>query len=287
MSGPAAHQVKYRPDIPYITHDGVQLVGDLYRPKGVGAVPVVVAIHGGAWYLGDRKRYQFIAPYLAQHGFAVFSIQYRLSTPAMKTYPGAVCDARAAVQFVRARAADLGVDPERIAMIGDSAGAHLAAMVALAGTDAPFATAYPVDQHAGVSTAVKAVIGIYGVYDMLKQWEHDQLERSRDPITQNFLRASPMENRKLFFEASPISYATVDKAGTRFLLIHGVEDDIVDVAQTREFLTALKRAGFFARAIIIPGAGHFWVEDPVEEEGSYGRFVGPKVLRFLAAAFAA
>ena len=95
-----------------------------------------------------------------------------------------------------------------------------------------------------------------------------------------------MVSRKAFFEASPLSYATVDKNSTRFLLIYGHEDDIVDPAtQSEKFLTALKQAGFFARTIVVPGAGHFWTVDPVEEPGSYGAYAGPRILRFLDGAF--
>lgn len=282
-----AYAVERRLDIAYAEHDGVRLVGDLYAPASLPNAPVVIAVHGGAWYLGDRKRYQYLGPYLARNGFAVFSVQYRLATSRVGTYPQAVCDVRAAVQFVRGQAAALGCAGDQIAIVGDSAGAHLGALVALAGEEPPVATHYPDGIARQVRPAISAVIGIYGVYDLLKQWEHDQLERAGDQITERFLGASPLDNRRIFFEASPISHATRDKARTRFLLIHGQEDDVVDVSQTRSFLTALKRAGFFARAIILPGAGHFWVEDPIDEPGSIGLSVGPPILRFLHASFAA
>ena len=127
----------------------------------------------------------------------------------------------------------------------------------------------------------KAVIG---VYDMVAQWEHDQITRPRDSVTEKLLGGPPMISRRIFFEASPLSYATVDKNGTRFLLIYGREDDIVDPAtQSERFLTALKQAGFFARTIVVPSAGHFWSVDPVEENGSFGAYVGPRLLRFLEA----
>jgi dipeptidyl aminopeptidase/acylaminoacyl peptidase len=91
-----------------------------------------------------------------------------------------------------------------------------------------------------------------------------------------------MASRKTYFEASPLSYATIDGNSTRFLLIWGREDDIVDPAtQSAKFLNALKQAGFFARTIVVPGAGHFWSVDPVEEPGSFGAYVAPKLLRFL------
>ena len=280
------HEVVIKPDILFAEHDGVELLGDLYLPKGTGKAPVLVGVHGGGFQLGDRKFYRHWGNYLAKHGYAVFSIEYRLMKPGVKTWPGVVGDCKAAVQFVRANARDFGVDPDRIGMIGDSAGAHLSALVALAGNEPPFAGQYPDDPYAAVPASVTAVIGFYGAYDMVAQWEHDQITRPRDQITEKLLGCSPMVSRKAFFEASPLSYATVDKNSTRFLLIYGREDDIVDpVTQSERFLTALKQAGFFARTIVVPGAGHFWSVDPVEEPGSFGAYAGPRVLRFLAGAF--
>jgi len=98
-----------------------------------------------------------------------------------------------------------------------------------------------------------------------------------------------MQSRRAYFDASPVSYATIDKrekTGTRFLLIHGTDDDIVDPkTQGEVFLNVLKQAGFFVRTIVIPGSGHFWASDPVEEPGSYGAQAAPQMLRFLTAAF--
>jgi len=280
------HEVAIKPDILFAEHDGVELLGDLYLPKGTGKTPVLVGVHGGGFQLGDRKFYRHWGNYLAKHGYAVFSIEYRLMKPGVKTWPGVVGDCKAAVQFVRANARDFGVDPDRIGMIGDSAGAHLSALVALAGDEPPFAGQYPDDPYADTPANVKAVIGFYGAYDMVAQWEHDQISRPLDQITEKFLGCSPMVSRKAFFEASPLSYATADKNSTRFLLIYGHEDDIVDPAtQSEKFLTALKQAGFFARTIVVPGAGHFWTVDPVEEPGSFGAYAGPRVLRFLAGTF--
>ena len=260
----------------------MKLLGDLYLPKASSKVPVLVGVHGGGWQLGDRKFYRHWGGYLAKHGYAVFAIEYRLMKPGVKTWPGVVCDCKAAVQFVRAKAEELGLYPDRIGLIGDSAGAHLSALVALAGAESLFASQYRNDPCAATPAGVKAVIGFYGVYDMLAQWEHDQITRPRDSVTEKLLGCSPMVSRRIFFEASPLSYATVDKNSTRFLLIYGREDDIVDPAtQSEKFLTALKQAGFFARTIVVPGAGHFWSVDPVEERGSFGAYAGPRVLRFL------
>ncbi len=276
------HEVVVRNDIEYAQHDGVKLIGDLYLPKGVEKAPVLIGVHGGGWQVGDRKFYLNWGTYLAKNGYAVFSIEYRLMKPGLKTYPGAVYDTKAAVQFVRAKASELGIDPERIGLIGDSAGAHLAALVALAGEEPLFSTEYRSGPHAAASAKVKAVVGFYGVYDMQAQWEQDQLRRPRDQITEKFLGVSPMVSRRTFFDASPLSYATVNNNSTRFMLIWGREDDIVDpTTQSERLLLALKQAGFFVRTIVVPGAGHFWSVDPVETPGSFGAYAGPKVLGFL------
>ena len=279
------HEVAVKPDIAFAEHDGVKLLGDLYLPKGLSRAPVLVGVHGGGWQLGDRKFYRHWGGYLAKHGYAVFAIEYRLMKQGIKTWPGVVADCKAAVQFVRASSGDFGLDPDRVGLIGDSAGAHLSALVALAGDEPPFSNQYCNDLYAATRANVKAVIGFYGVYDMVAQWEHDQITRLRDSVTEKLLGCPPMVSRRTFFEASPLSYATLDKNSTRFLLIYGREDDIVDPAtQSERFLTALKQAGFFARTIVVPGAGHFWSADPVEEPGSFGAYAAPRMLRFLAAA---
>jgi acetyl esterase/lipase len=277
----AEYEVTRRDDIAFAEHDGVRLLGDFYAPKGLDKAPALVAVHGGGWQIGDRKFYSNWGPYLARNGFAVFAIEYRLMKPGVKTYPGSVYDAKAAVQYVRAKAGELGVDPDRIGMIGDSAGAHLSALVALAGEEPAFSSEYRSDPNAALPAKVKAVVGFYGVYDMLAQWQHDLVARPRDNISEKYLGAAPHTNRKVFFEASPISYATVDRNSTRFLLIHGDHDDIVDpTTQSAAFLLALKQAGFFARTVVIPGAGHFFITEPVDDT-SFGGFAGPKVVRFL------
>jgi acetyl esterase/lipase len=276
--------IEVMPGLLYAIHDGVELVGDLYQPRGADKAPVLAAVHGGGWQIGDRSLYQHWGPYLARHGYALFSIEYRLMKPGASTWPGAAYDVKAAVQFVRANAARLGIDPDRIGVIGDSAGAHLTALVALAGEEKLLTSKYRDDPHAGVSCAVKAAIGFYGVYDMAAQWEHDQIHRPRDQITEKFLGGPPSLSRKRFFDASPLSYATLDKNSTKFLLIYGREDEIVDAStQSDRFLIALKQAGFFARNIVIPEAGHFWAADPVEEPGGFGARTAPRLVRFLEA----
>jgi len=269
--------------VTYATHDGVALLGDLYAPEGSGPFPALVAVHGGGWQQGTRESYRHWGPYLATAGYALFAVDYRLCKPNQKTYPEAVHDIRAAVQYLRGWAGEFQIDPKRIGLIGDSAGAHLSALVALAGDLPIFAGAYRDDPFPALSTKVKAVIGFYGVYDMAAQWQHDLVSRPRDQITEKFLGAAPIDDRRLYFDASPASYATRDNNQTAFLIAYGTEDDVVDASsQSVAFVTTLKQAGFFVRTSIAQGAPHFWGTEPLEEPGSFSGFFAPRLKRFLA-----
>jgi dipeptidyl aminopeptidase/acylaminoacyl peptidase len=117
---------------------------------------------------------------------------------------------------------------------------------------------------------------------MLAQWQHDQIVRPNDHITQAWLGRSAIETRQLYQQASPLTYATLDNNATAFLLAWGTADDVVDPeTQSGAFLTALKQAGFYVRTAILPGAPHFWMWDPIDEPGSHTAFLAPRLLRFL------
>jgi acetyl esterase/lipase len=274
--------IDIRRGIEYARHDGASLLGDLYLPGEAGRYPVLVAVHGGGWQLGSRESYRHWGSWLAARGYALLAVDYRLSKPREPSFPDAVNDIRAAVRFVRREGTGLEVDPARVALIGDSAGAHLAALVALAG-DGPLFAGSGGDADAAESTTVKAVVGVYGAYDLLAQWNHDLVPRPDDRICEKFLGVAPTANRRLYFDASPLSYATSDNNATAFLLSWGTEDDIVDRrTQSEAFLVALKQARFYARSVVMQGAGHFWMSDPIEEPGSITGHLAPRLLRFLA-----
>src|SRR6478752_1255474 len=142
--------------------------------------------------------------------------------------PGA--PAKAATYEVTTRADIVFAEHDGVKLLGDlyAPKGLDKALVALAGEEPLYSSEYRNDANAAVSSKVKAVVGIYGVYDMQAQYQHDLVSRPRDNITEKFLGAAPHTNRKVFFEASPINYATVDRNTTRFLLVHGTDDDIVD-----------------------------------------------------------
>ena len=94
-----------------------------YSPKGAGKFPALMAIHGGGWRLLNLDNYRYLGPWLAERGYALLAVTHRLATPERKTYPEALDDVRAALRFARTDA-KLGIDPERIALMGDSSGAN-------------------------------------------------------------------------------------------------------------------------------------------------------------------
>jgi len=189
---------------------------------------------------------------------------------------------RASIQFLRANAVEIKADPDRIALLGESAGAQLVSLVGLVGDSADIPGAFRDDPYASVSAKVKAVVSLYGIYDMAQQWEHDQVSRPRDQITEKFLGKAPMDDRRLYFESSPLSYAVTANNKLSFFIAYGSEDDIVDhVKQSEMFVTALKQASFAVRSVTIMGAHHTWNGEPLDEPFSYSGMLAPKLLQFL------
>ena len=125
---------------------------------------------------------------------------------------------------------------------------------------------------------MKAVVGFYGVYDMLAQCKHDLLSRPLDNISEKYLGAGPHTNRRIIPEASPMNYATMTAINAKFLLIHGTDDDVVDPpSQSVAFLNALNQAELdWSAAIIIPGAGTFLGDRSVRRRSELQRRRPPR-----------
>lgn len=271
-------------DITFVERDSGSLGARLFRPAGDGPHPAIVAVHGGGWRLAPADSYRFLGHFLAAHGYAVLTPTYRLATAARPSFPDAVHDVRAAVQFLRSKAAALNVDPDRVALLGDSAGGHLAALVALAGDRAPFSDTGANGPLEAWPTSVKAMVPVYGIFDLAAQWQHDQPIRFSDHIAERFIGVSLAVDRHPYFAASPLSYVSSQNAGTSCLVAWGDADDVVDpLTQSHAFVTALKQAGHFVRTVLVPGAPHYWIADPLDEAGSFSHFFAVRLLRFLAA----
>ena len=253
----------------FATTDGVELRGDLYRPAGPGPHPVLVAASGGAWRRGDRGQLAHWGRYLANQGVAVFATDYRRSEHG-KIWPKNLQDVAAALAFVRSDGSRLGLDTDRIGLLGASAGAHLAALAALA--DARSAPA-----------PLRVLVGVYGVYDLAAHWRADLAKnaaKGEDP-TERMLGATPLEDPQLYLEASPIHAVTPAQRAPAVLLIWGESDGDVLPEQSFTFARALQVAGFGVDTVAVPGAGHFWFSrEPIEPDTFNGQ-VAPRLTSFL------
>lgn len=276
------HECRIARGVEYVVHDGVKLTGDLYQPVGGENMPVVIVVHGGGWQASTASRYKYWGPWLAKRGIALFSIEYRLVKGRENLYPASVHDTRAAIQFVRANAARLMVDPDRIGLMGASAGGHLSTLVALAGHREPFASGYSSDPHSNVSTRVKTVVSVCSIYDMFAQWEHDLLVRPRDNISEKYLGVSAIDDKFAYFHSSPFAYVKPDEDGPAFFIGWGTDDDVVDwKTQAEPFVRALKQADYDVRILPVVGAPHFFMYAPLDDQGTHSHFLAGNIFRFL------
>ena len=134
-----------------------------------------------------------------------------------------------------------------------------------------------------VSTKVKALVGVYGVYDVEEMWQRYVLQSPRENNIENFMGAAPMDDPRLYFDASPINYATFANNQMGVFLSGGHRGRSGRPAQRRPTCSccALKQANFFVRPCIVQGAPHYWLSDPIDEPGSYSGFMAPRLMRFL------
>ncbi len=243
---PLPEGVSIERDIVYANHDGVDLKLDLYCPDPMPdeTLPVVVWVHGGGWLNGSKDNCKI--SFLAQRGFAVASIDYRLTDVAQ--WPGQIEDCYAAVRWLRTNAKKCGLDGDRIGAMGGSAGGHL---VALMGTR-------PAGEEE-ISSRVQAVCDWYGPSDLLTMppnnvSETRTLEQVANSNGAKLLGATVRDVPDLAKDASALYQ--VSKDDPPFLIIHGSEDPGVPVDQSRRLHEALREAGVESELMIVEGAGH-------------------------------
>jgi len=160
--------VRVLPDIEYASVDDHRLLLDLYLPEKVAGAPLLVWVHGGAWRGGSKSRMPLEA--LAEEGWVIASVDYRL-TPVAR-FPAQVHDIKAALRFLRARAADYGFDADRIAIAGNSAGGHLAALVGTTNGHKDLEGSVGADLEE--SSDVQATISLYGASNLFCSVEDGQ-----------------------------------------------------------------------------------------------------------------
>ncbi|BBH67513.1 hypothetical protein ACTI_41980 [Actinoplanes sp. OR16] len=242
------------------------LTADIHRPADDRQRPLVVWIHGGAWRKGSNKgdAVARIPERLLEAGYAVARVTYRLSGEAK--FPAQLHDVKAAVRWVRHHAAELGVDPARIGVWGESAGGHLATLLALTGKDPELAGDVGVlDQSDSVAAAV-VWYGPSNLLSMAAQNHPEGLQDHDDPDSpESRLVGGPVQDLpKESAAASPVTY--VSDAAPPILLVHGDEDRIVPVGQSIELHQRLSDAGARVQLRIVNGADHCLIGADPEPE---------------------
>lgn len=245
----------FEPDIAYGTGSGRELMLDVLRPRDPGGErrPAVIWVHGGGWMGGDRAPSPN-APLVAR-GFVTASIGYRFTQEA--TFPAQIHDVKAAIRFLRANAGRWNIDPDRIGIWGASAGGHLAALAAVT---AEIATLEGDGGHPGVSTAVQAAVPLCPPTDFMLDWSrtsayppHPEVGVAGPQLLGGADLADPAV-RATATLASPLVHAWAGAAPS--LVVHGVRDDLVPVAQARSFVARLREVGAPVEYIELPVDDH-------------------------------
>lgn len=222
----------------YAAPAGRELTLDFYPARADSPAPVVVVIHGGSWQSGDSTQLAPLNSYLVGRGYAVAALNYRLAPE--WPFPAARDDVRAAVAFLKAGAAELGIDPGRIALLGRSAGGQLALLAA-------YATADP---------AIRGVIAFYAPTDMIYGYENpsNPLVIDSRGVLEAYLGGTPGTARAAYEAASPMRF--VGPATPPTLLIHGARDELVRLRQSERLAEALAAAGHPHLLVTLPWATH-------------------------------
>lgn len=229
----------------------------LVRPDCWGTLgeklPTVIWIVGGAWRWTAPLRFAPELSYLAQSGFNVALIDYRVSSEA--AFPAAVQDVKTAVRFLRAHAEKYGVDENRIAVMGDSAGGYLSAML---GTSRGI-EAFESEEWAGYDSSVKAAIDFFGPTDLERMPKKTGNGGVTTP-TAKFVGEENIQNEQVWKMANPINYISEDTPP--FLIFHGMADEVVPYTQSELLYEALQKKKVPSDFYLLEGAGHagfeFW-----------------------------
>jgi len=245
-------QMSTHTDLAFANTGERDLLLDLYLPDGVAQAPLIVWLHGGAWRAGSKENVEALD--IVEQGFALASVGFRNSGEA--TFPAQIHDIKAAIRFLRAKAADYGYDASRIAVWGVSSGGHLAALTGVSNGSA--ALEGTLGEHAGESSDVQAIVDYSGPAN-LRTILHQSTPHGvgvRAPAMEALL-GKPVEDESiqdLVTLASPSLQVSANAAP--LLLMHGVQDNQVPINQAIELQQAYEAAGRHVEAEWILEATH-------------------------------
>jgi acetyl esterase/lipase len=236
--GIPSEKVRIDRDIVFANPDRVALTINLYRPVQIGKYPAIVTIYGGAWQRGNPDYNEEFSRYMAERGYCVIAIDYR-HAPKYR-FPAQIEDVETALSYIKTHANDWEIDRDRIALMGRSAGAHLAMLAAYNSSVLP----------------VRALVNYYGPNNLIAGYNDPPFP---DPINvravlRDFLGGTPEELDELYRQASPINYIQSNLPPS--LLVYAGRDRIVKAKFGRSLHERLQAAGERAILLEIPWAEH-------------------------------
>lgn len=217
---------------------------DIYHLKKIKkAKPVLVFIHGGAWKKGNKKDYRRYLVDYAMQGYVTITVQYSLSNEAK--FPAALNDVNCAIQWIKVNSEKYFIDPNKIAVIGGSAGGHLAMMLGYSQGSPKFENDCLDNKY---NSSVQAIVNIYGPSDLTTEYAQSQSS------VEYFLGKKYIEDKDIYKDASPISYLSPDDPPT--LIFHGTLDELVPISQSDSLKNRLDRIGITAEYHRLEGWPH-------------------------------
>ena len=225
-------------DIPFARPDGQTLALNLYRPPQAGTYPAVVVLYGGAWQRGHPSSNSQFSQYLATRGYVVWAISYR-HAPRYR-FPAQIEDVRSALSFIQDHASEYETDPNRVALMGRSAGGHLAMLAAYEPSALP----------------IRAVVNYYGPVDLANGYYDPPQPDPIDvqAVLETLLGGDPKQLPEAYKSASPSSH--VKPLLPPSLLVYGGQDHLVQAKFGHKISQKLQLAGNTAVMIDIPWAEH-------------------------------
>lgn len=266
-----AEEVIFEKDIEYANPDDQHLQLNLARPAQIeGRAPAILCIHGGGFRAGKREGWDERCRKLAERGYVAATVTYRLAPKYQ--FPAAIYDVKAAVRWLRANADKYRIDPERIGVVGDSAGGHLVQFLGVTGGVAQF------EGEGGnpeFSSRVNCVVNYYGPSDLTRSYGKSVDAAEVLPL---WLGGDATQERRRHILASPLYWVTPEAAPT--LLLHGTEDKYVAFEQAEWIHDRLKAAEVEVEILKLDGAGHgFRGADAERAEGAMFEFFDRQLKR--------
>lgn len=247
--------VVVQPDVEFTAPSGHPLRLDVYQPQANDTsktlLPAVIVIHGGSWSGGAKSDFASYDRWLAADGRVVFDVEYRLANGAQR-FPAQIMDIKCAIAWVKSHAAQYHVDPERLALLGRSAGGQLALLAAYTANDP---TLQPGSCNAQ-DTSVRAVISFYGPTDLAWDYTHPGRPDVIDTphVLENFLGGSPISAPKAYASGSPIEHVSAESPPTLFL--HGGHDQLVLSENVERITPKLAAASVPFTYVYLPWGNH-------------------------------